>query len=97
MNPSLSARHQSDEKPHPVYFVSDRPEAYELWGEVSHEQAHQLAETIVRHAAKHFRGIEFRIDGHWHTQAPGTEPIANYIESHWQSWAAVDLASPQAA
>ncbi len=75
----------------PVYFISDRPEAYEVFGEVSHDEAKAIGRTIADRAAAHFRGIEFRIDGAWHSHPPGTERVAVYIESHWQDWAAEAL------
>lgn len=73
---------------HPVYFISDRPEAYEIWGEVGHGEAGMLARLIAEHAAKRFPHIEFRIDGEWHTHDHSMEPVTAYIEAHWQSWAA---------
>ena len=72
----------------PQYFISDRPEAYEIWGEISREEARALARLIADHAARRFPHIEFRIDGNWHTHDHSTELAAAYIESHWQAWAA---------
>lgn len=88
MNASQSLA--SGQRPdHPVFFISDRPEAYEVWGEVSHGDAEFLAKLIAKHAGKRFPEIEFRIDGEWHTQDQSTEAlhVAAYIASHWQSWA----------
>lgn len=79
------------------YFVSDRPEAYEVWGEVSREEAGMLARLIVRHAAERFPNIEFRIDGNWHTHDRSTELVSAYIESHWQAWAAAMVDHRQTA
>ncbi len=72
----------------PKYFISNRPEAYEVWGEVSHEEAGTLARLIVAHASRHFPDIDFCIDGNWHTHESNTQLVAEYIESHWQAWAA---------
>ena len=70
----------------PVYYVSDRPEAYEITGEVSHEEAAAIGQAIVEHAGRRFPGVEFRIDGDWHSHQPGMETVAAYIEEHWQRW-----------
>lgn len=77
-------------QPHarPQYFISDRPEAYEIWGEISREDAMALVRLIADHAARRFPHIEFRIDCNWHTHDHCTELAAAYIESHWQAWAA---------
>ena len=72
----------------PVYFVSDRPEAYEIWGEVSHDEAALIGRTIVERATQHFPGIEFRVDGGWHDHPHGLERVAIYIDAHWQRWVA---------
>jgi len=72
----------------PVYFISNRPESYEYWGEVSSERADRLARIIAGHAASRFPGIDFRIDGQWHNHDPRTAKASSYIESHWQSWEA---------
>lgn len=70
----------------PVYFISDRPEAYEVWGEIGQEEAGKLAALIADHAGRHFPSIEFRIDGEWHTHDQSMDKVAAYIESHWQAW-----------
>jgi len=70
-----------------VYYVSARPEAYEIWGEVGHDEAGQLARAIAARAARHFPHIEFRVDDTWHDHAPGMEVVAAYIDRHWQAWA----------
>lgn len=70
-----------------IYFISNRPESYEYWGEVSREKAESLARIIAERAARQFPDIEFRIDGEWHSHDPRTADAAAYIESHWQSWA----------
>lgn len=72
----------------PVYFVSDRPEAYEVWGEVNREEAKALARTIADHAGKRFSNVEFRIDGEWHGHDVAMGIVAAYIDSHWRQWAA---------
>lgn len=72
----------------PVYYISDRPEAYEVWGEVGPEKAGRLAEVIAEHAGRRFHGIEFRIDGNWHTHDQSMDKVAAYIEGHWQNWLA---------
>jgi hypothetical protein len=75
---------------HPVFFISNRPESYEVWGEISLGEAEVLARLIVEHASRRFPDIEFKIDGEWHTQDKSikVQHAAAYIESHWQSWAA---------
>ncbi len=70
----------------PVYYVSSRPEAYEVAGEVGHEEAAAMARTIAHHAGHRFPGIEFRVDDQWHSHQPGMEKVAAYIEDHWQEW-----------
>lgn len=69
-----------------VYFISDRPEAYEVWGEISLSQAREFARLIAGKAAAQFPGVEFRVDGGWHQHEPGMEHIAAVIEEHWESW-----------
>lgn len=81
----------------PVYFISNRPEAYEITGEVSREEAGMLAHVIADRAAKRFPNIEFRIDGEWHNHDRSTELAAEYIESHWQTWAATMVDHKQTA
>jgi hypothetical protein len=71
----------------PIYFVSNRPEAYEYWGEVSRERAEILAKIIAEHASSRFPGIDFRIDSEWHAHDPRTANAAMYIEKHWLEWA----------
>lgn len=71
-----------------VYYVSARPEAYEMWSEVGREEARQLGELIAKRAARRFPSIEFRVDEVWHDHLPGMELVAAYIDSHWQTWAA---------
>jgi hypothetical protein len=71
-----------------IYYVSARPEAYEFWGEVGHDEARQLGELIARRAAERFSNIEFRVDDVWHDHPPGMELIAAYIDAHWQEWRA---------
>ncbi len=70
----------------PVYFVSNRPEAYEVAGEVGHDEAEAIARAIVEHAGHRFPGVEFRVDGEWHSHQPGMEKVAAYIEEHWEQW-----------
>ncbi|HEX8963989.1 MAG TPA: hypothetical protein VF801_13390 [Rhodocyclaceae bacterium] len=70
----------------PVYYVSSRPEAYEIAGEVGHAEAMTIARTIAAHAGRRFPGVEFRVDDQWHTHQPGMEKVAAYIEDHWQEW-----------
>lgn len=69
-----------------IYYVSSRPEAYEIFGEVGHDEARCFGETIARHAAQHFPSIEFKVDDAWHAHQPGMEHVGIYIESHWQGW-----------
>lgn len=69
-----------------VYYISDRPEAYEVAGEVSHEAAMEIARIIAERAARRFPDIEFRVDSQWHSQPQGMEPVAAYIESNWERW-----------
>lgn len=70
----------------PVYFISDRPEAYEVWGEVGHGEAIDIARLIAERAGRKFPDIEFRVDHGWHDHLPGMEKVAAYIEDHWQGW-----------
>lgn len=77
-----------------VYYISNRPEAYEVFGEVSLEESSRIARLIAEHAARRFPGIEFWVDGRWHTHQPGMEIVTAYIESHWQEW--VRAATPGA-
>lgn len=72
----------------PVYFISDRPEAYEVWGEVAHDEARRIAAVIAARATEHFPDIEFRVDGAWHSHPPALGRVTAYIESNWQSWLA---------
>ncbi len=72
----------------PIYQVSGRPEAYEIWGEVTHEQARAIAAVIVRQASAHFPHVEFRISDTWSMHGQGLNQVAAYIEKHWQRWAA---------
>lgn len=72
----------------PVYFISDRPEAYEYWSEIGPLEAREFARTIAEHAARRFPKVEFRIDSEWHSHDPLLDPVAAYIASHWQRWAA---------
>ena len=69
-----------------VYYVSDRPEAYEVFGEVSHDEARNCARLIAKRAGRAFPDIEFRVDSVWHSQQHGMEKVAAYIEDHWQDW-----------
>jgi len=79
---------------HPVYFVSNRPEAYEVFGEVERREAHLIAEAIVAHARKRFPGVEFRIDDAWHQHQHGMEHVAAHIEANWEQWAEEALHKP---
>lgn len=72
----------------PVYYVSSRPEAYEIWGEVGLDEARKLGELIAERAAKRFPNFEFRVDSTWHDHLPGMEFVAEYIDANWQAWAA---------
>lgn len=71
----------------PVYFVSTRPEAYEVYGEIGREEARAIAHTIAEHASRHFPGLEFKLDDAWHRHQHGLEHVAAYIEANWQRWA----------
>jgi hypothetical protein len=82
-----TANPASDGVARPIYFISDRPEAYEYWGEVGHMEAKALAHLISAHAAKRFPNVEFRIDSQWHSHDPVLGLVAAYIDSHWREWA----------
>ena len=69
-----------------VYYLSDRPEAYEVWAEVSQEEAKAMAQLIAQRAGQHFPDIEFLIDGDWHAHQRGMEHVASVIEENWQTW-----------
>lgn len=71
-----------------IYHVSSRPEAYEVWGEVSKERARAIAGVIVRQAAMRFPQVEFRISEGWAEHGQGMNQVAAYIEKHWERWAA---------
>ena len=79
-------RHASESTGRIVYYVSDRPEAYELWGEIGHADAARIGRLIAERAGRQFRDFEFRVDGNWHVHQPGTEQVAAYIEEHLQDW-----------
>ena len=68
-----------------TYYVSSRPEAYEVWGEVSKGEALELAREIAHHAAEHFPDVDFAIDENWHTHQAESD-IAAYIEDNWIAW-----------
>lgn len=70
----------------PVYYISSRPEAYELGVEVSHEEAREFGRLIAERAARRFPGVEFCVDDSWHRHQHGMEHIAAYIEANWQRW-----------
>ena len=80
-----------------VYYISARPETYELWGEVDHDMARRLADLIVERTAKRFPTIEFRIDEDWHMHPSGLEIVSTYIDDHLQTWVAEVSARAQAA
>jgi len=69
-----------------VYYVSNRPEAYEIWGEVSHDDADSISRMIATFAGRRFPHMEFRIDGDWHVHEPGMEPVSAYIEKQLPGW-----------
>lgn len=69
-----------------VYYVSDRPEAYEIFGEVTHDEARNIGKLIAERAGRAFPDIEFRVDSAWHSHQQGVEKVAAYIEDHWQDW-----------
>ncbi len=81
----------------PVYYISARPEAYEVWGEVGREQARQFGQLIAAKAGRRFPNIEFRVDEIWHEHLPGMELVAAYIDAHWQAWAAESATRLRAA
>lgn len=78
----------------PVYFISNRPEAYEVFGEIERHHAHLIAGAIAAHATQRFPGIEFKVDDDWHHHQHGMEHVATYIEANWQHWAADALRTP---
>lgn len=70
----------------PVYYLSDRPEAYEVWGEVSLGEARKIALLIASKAGELFPDVDFRVDGGWHQHEPGLAHVAATIEENWQNW-----------
>lgn len=70
----------------PIYYISNRPEAYEIGAEVGHDEAILIASLIAERATMAFPHIEFRVDGVWHFHPRGTEVVTAYIESRWQEW-----------
>lgn len=75
-----------------VYYISDRPEAYEVWAEIGVTEAKAIAGIIASHAKNLFPEIEFKIDGGWHSHQRGMEHVASVIEESWQTWAEAGLA-----
>lgn len=73
-----------------VYFISDRPEAYEVFGEVGHGEAREIGRLIAEKAGTAFPDIDFRVDSAWHSHQHGMEKVAAYIEGHWQDWVAAE-------
>lgn len=69
-----------------VYYISDRPEAYEVFGEVGYEEAKHIGSLIAAEAARVFPDIDFRVDSAWHSHQHGMEEVAAFIEDHWQEW-----------
>jgi hypothetical protein len=69
-----------------VYYVSSRPEAYETNGEISHEEARAIGQTIAERAGRRFPGVSFKVDDSWHRHQHGMEHVAAYIEANWQDW-----------
>lgn len=45
-----------------IYYLSDRPEAYEYWGEIGHDAARRIGLLAAGRASERFPDIEFRID-----------------------------------
>lgn len=72
----------------PVYYVSDRPEAYEFWGEVNHDSAASIGRLIAAQAGRKFPEIEFRVDAGWHLHQPGMEGVTAFIEDRLPAWVA---------
>lgn len=72
----------------PVYFISDRPEAYEFWGEVSHDEAARIGRLIAERARRRFPAFDFRIDAGWHVHPSGSEEVTAFIEGHVAQWLA---------
>jgi len=70
----------------PIYYVSDRPEAYDIWGEIDHQTALRIGRLIAERAGSRFPEIEFRVDAGWHRHAPGTEIVTAFIEEHLAAW-----------
>lgn len=71
-----------------VYYISNRPEAYELFGEISHDEAMDIGKLIAERAARHFPDVAFKVDSAWHSHQHGMEEVVAYIEDHWQDWVA---------
>jgi hypothetical protein len=72
----------------PVYFISDRPEAYELWGEIGHDQAARIGQLIAERAAQRFPEVEFAVDGAWHTHPNGMAHVDAFIDDNLAAWVA---------
>jgi hypothetical protein len=81
----------------PIYQISARPEAYEIWGEVTQAQARAIATVIARQASMRFPHVDFRVSDAWSVHGQGMNQIAAYIDKHWQNWAATVMDSTQAA
>lgn len=81
----------------PIYYVSGRPEAYEVWGEITSSEAKAIATTIVRQAAARFPHVEFRVSDGWSMHGQGMNQIAAYIDKHWERWASSALTDTRRA
>lgn len=81
----------------PIYYISDRPEAYEIWGEIDHETAARIGRLVAKRAGRRFPGIEFRVDGSWHLHQAGSEGVAEFIEAHMPTWVAEALRAHERA
>ena len=81
----------------PIYFVSTRPEAYEIWGEIDRYTALRLARLIVERAEARFPAIDFQCDADWHVHTEETAVAAAFIEDHLPAWVAEITSLAQAA
>lgn len=70
----------------PVYYVSSRPEAYELWGEISHEDAARIGRLIAERARARFPDVEFQVDSEWHVHQRGADGVSAFIDDNLAAW-----------
>lgn len=69
-----------------IYYLSDRPEAYEYWGEIGHDAARRIGLLAAGRASERFPDIEFRVDSQWHEHQNGMDEVSAFIDDHLPDW-----------